>query len=81
MLVDMLENKKERPAHFLQDEYKVRKAARYGFETTIDPKWVRSVRAEGKKLKHLFDLVYVIVPPHVEVDKEKLHEAIVVKRK
>lgn len=61
---------------FFEKEYKVRKAAQYGHETTLNPLWVENNRVEGKKLKHIFDGIYIIVPPGVKLDKKKLKEAV-----
>ena len=63
---------------FYEKEYVVRKAAQYGHETTLNPLWVKNAKVEGKPVKHLFDGIYVLVPPGVKVDKQKLKEAVIV---
>jgi len=57
-------------------KYKVRKAARCGHETTINPLWVENAGVDGKKIKHVFDGIYILVPPDIVIDKEKLREAV-----
>ena len=61
---------------FFEKEYKVRKAAQYGYETTLNPLWVENTNVKGKSVKHIFDRIYVIVPPGVKIDKRKLKEVL-----
>lgn len=63
-------------SRYYETEYKVRKASRCGNETTINPKWVENAGVEGKKIKHVFDGIYILVPPDVTIDKKKLREAV-----
>lgn len=62
---------------FYEKKYKVRKAAQYGHETTLNPLWVQNAKVDGKKLKHVFNGLYVILPPGVKIDRKKLKEAII----
>lgn len=62
---------------FYQKEYVVRKVnSQYGHETTLNPLWVENAEVAGKKVKHIFNRIYVIVPPGVKVDRKKLKEAV-----
>lgn len=61
---------------YYETKYKVRKAARCGHETTLNPLWVENAGVDGKKIKHIFDEIYILVPPDVILDKEKLREAV-----
>lgn len=61
---------------YYETKYKIRKAARCGHETTINPLWVENTGVDGMKIKHVFDGVYILVPPGVILDKKKLREAV-----
>lgn len=63
-------------SRFYEKEYKMRKAAKSGHETTINPLWVADAGVDGMKVLHIFDGIYVLVPPDIILDKKKLREAV-----
>lgn len=63
-------------SRYYETKYKIRKAARTGHETTLNPLWVENTGVDGMKITHIFDGIYVLVPPDVILDKEKLREAV-----
>ena len=63
-------------SRFYEKEYKIRKAAKSGHETTINPLWVENAGVDGMKIRHIFDGIYILVPPDVILDKKKLREAV-----
>lgn len=42
----------------------------------MNPLWVENTGVDGMKITHIFDGIYVLVPPDVILDKEKLREAV-----
>jgi hypothetical protein len=63
-------------SRYYEKEYKIRKASRCGHETTLNPLWVENTGVDGKKIRHVFDGIYILVPPDIILDKEKLKEAV-----
>jgi len=66
----------EKLSRYYETEYKIRKAARCGHETTLNPLWVENAGVDGMKIRHVFDGIYILVPPDVVLNKEKLREAV-----
>jgi len=63
-------------AGFFEAAYKIQQASRSGYETRVNAMWVKNTGVKGKKIQHIFDGIYVLIPPGFTIDRNKLREAV-----